>query len=101
MVCYLWGMTAIEPVGTYGVVVDDDVMTLIRELRGGSRYAASDLHRRYSEIARVAGRSPGHPTALGQALRRMGLVPVKMTVGGGGRGRGRAGRGKQISAWLL
>lgn len=92
-------MEDISPVSEYGLVVEDDVKASLIGLQPGQRYAASDLYRRYAEVARASGRSPGHPTALGQTFRRLGMKRVKMTVGGNGRGR--SGGGKQIVAWVV
>jgi hypothetical protein len=92
-------MRDIDPVGEYGLVLDADVEATLEGLYPGSRYAASDLYARYSDVVRSAGRNPGHPIALGQALKRLGSTPVKMTVGGGGSGH--KGRGRQVSAWII
>ena len=92
-------MRDIEPIGGYGVVTDEDVRTTLNGLHAGSRYAASDLYKRYASLVREAGREPGHPVALGQAFSRLGMQRIKMTVGGGGRGH--AGRGRQIVAWVV
>jgi hypothetical protein len=92
-------MKDIEPVGGYGVVLDEDVRSTLNGLHRGARYSASDLYQRYASVAREANREPGHPVALGQAFARLGMQRVKMTVGGGGQGH--RGRGRQIAAWVV
>jgi hypothetical protein len=92
-------MKDIEPVGGYGAVLDEDVRATLNGLYRGARYAAGDLYKRYADVAREAGREPGHPVALGQAFARLGMKRVKMTVGGAGRGY--RGRGHQIVAWVV
>lgn len=81
----------------YGVVDPDDVRKTAEGLKG--RYAASDLYQRYSDVVRSDGRSPGHPVALGQALKTYGFRRCKITVGGGGRGY--TGRGRQVAGWAI
>lgn len=92
-------MKDIEPIGQYGVVLDEDVRKTLNGLGRGQRYAASDLYARYSDVAREAGRTPGHPVALGQVFKRIGMARIKMTVGGGGQGY--KGRGRQVVAWVV
>lgn len=92
-------MEDIEPIATYGTVLPDDVRATLKGLATGQRYASADLYRRYSGIVGAAGRAPGHHVAFGQALARVGMRRVKMTVGGGGQGY--RGQGRQISAWLI
>jgi hypothetical protein len=92
-------MRDIQPVSEYGVVMDEDVAATLKGLPPGGRYAASDLYQRYADVARAAGRSPGHPVALGRTFSRIGMRRVKVTVGGGGRGH--KGRGRQIVAWIV
>jgi hypothetical protein len=60
------------------------------ELRTGLVYPASDLYRRYQQIATAAGRPPGHPVAFGQALKRHGCLRKKVNRDG-----------RQISGWLV
>lgn len=92
-------MRDISPIGEYGPMLDADVRATLNGLYPGSRYAASDLYARYSDMVRSAGRTPGHPVALGQTLKRLGSTRVKMTVGGGGSGH--KGRGHQVVAWII
>jgi hypothetical protein len=92
-------MRDIDPVSAYGVVHSDDVNKSLNGLTSGARYAAADLYERYAAMVREDGRSPGHPVGYGQALARLGLDRVKMTVGGAGKGQ--TGRGRQISAWVV
>ena len=92
-------MKDIEPVSAYGPIVEKDVADILRGLPPGQRYAASDLYERYAEFVTADGRTPGHPVALGQTFKRMGLTRTKMTRGGGGTGH--TGRGRQVVAWIV
>lgn len=92
-------MRDIEPADEYGALIPADAARAVNGLRVGMVYLASDLYARYVGVARDAGRSPAHPVAFGQELRRQGHLRVKKRVGGGGRG-GR-GEGRQVSAWQL
>ena len=92
-------MKDIAPVSAYGPVVEKDVSDILRGLPPGQRYAASDLYERYAEFVIGDGRTPGHPVALGQTFKRMGMTRTKIVVGGGGRGQ--TGRGRQVVAWIV
>ena len=59
-----------------------DVRKLVDQLPVGVRLKAGDLHKRYARIASAAGRAPGHPVALGQQLRKMGMVRGKIQTSG-------------------
>lgn len=83
-------MNDIEPVGKYGMTVDQDVAEMLRGLQSGQRYAARDLYERYAGRVKDDGRTPGHPVAVGQALRRLGCGRVKMNV-----------KGRQIVTWVV
>lgn len=96
----LGAMRAIEPVGTSGALIPEDVDTALNGLRVGAVYLASELYERYASVAREAGRTPAHPVAFGQALSRQGHHRVKRRVGGSGRGHS-GGQGRQVSAWQL
>jgi hypothetical protein len=92
-------MRDIEPVSEYGALVPQDAARAVNGLHVGAVYLASELYARYAEAAREAGRSPAHPVAFGQELKRQGHIRVKKRVGGGGRGH--RGQGRQVSAWQL
>lgn len=88
-------MREIEPLSTdegYGAVVPQDVDRALNGLWKGAPYAAADLHARYADAAREAGRAPGHPVAFGQELARRGHQRTKRVVVKGGR---------QVVAWVL
>lgn len=65
-------MRDIQPVTGYGTLNEDDAARALEGLAPGT-YRASDLHARYSDAAREAGRVPAHPVALGQFLSRRGF----------------------------
>lgn len=67
-----------------------DVYRLILSLAPGSKYLASDLHRRYVEQCRQAGRQPASPNALGRVLRNVGCERRKLGTAGASR-----------AAWLI
>ncbi len=96
----LVGMRDIEPMGGYGVLVEDDVVRATNGLIRGAFYTVTDLYARYSDVAREANRLPGHPVALGQVLSRWGCQRTRRRVGGSGKGRGGA-PGKQVCGWLM
>lgn len=92
-------MRDIEPMQTSGALVLVDVHKAINGLQVGVVYLSSELYQRYSSAAREAGRTPAHPVAFGQELKRQGHLRVKRRMGGAGRGH--RGAGRQVSAWQL
>jgi hypothetical protein len=82
------GMRDIDPVSENGTLDDRDVSRALEGLAGV--YLTSDLYARYGDAAREAGRTPAHPIAFGQALKRHG-----------GQRKSRTVQGRQVGAWLV
>lgn len=95
MVLDVSGMAPEDPDVVYDVTgmpsIDDrDLMKVIRAMTSSKRYAAKELYETYAKIARDAGRTPAHPVAFGQGLRKAGLMRRSVRY-----------EGKVVRGWML
>lgn len=82
-------MATMEPTEVPPLVVDKDVRETIQGLSPGW-YPARSLYERYVDQMTRVNRTPGHPTAFGQVLARLGYVRRKVTRDG-----------RQIHGWSI
>ena len=87
-ITHMENLTPIKPVASHGVVSPEDVMKTLLGLAG--TYATQDLYRRYRDLVKGQGRTPGSIQGFTRELTRQGCQNRRVSK-----------EGKQTNCWFV